>query len=173
MKNNLVVHSSLGSVTIPLKDYDHFQICKQTAHLIFIQSLDRKKDLVSFFDRNSKKMKSIPKTSTKIQAFQNRIGAKGFFCSLRVVGIGYRVFLVNDILSFKLGFSHFIHVQIPKSIRVFLPEQTCICFYGLDHNQVTQIASQIQQLKKPSPYKGKGLQKDNNPIRYKVGKKKS
>lgn len=81
----------------------------------------------------------------------------GFFKYLRITGIGYRTFLVGNVLTLKLGFSHFYKVQIPKSVKVFLPEPTLICFYGVDKNQVTQIAAKVRLIKKPSPYKGKGL----------------
>lgn len=99
---------------------------------------------------------------------------RGFFTYLRIVGIGYRVFLnQNDgSLTFKLGFSHLYKVKIPNDVKVFLPEPTLLCFYGLDKNQVTQIAAKIRQLKKPSPYKGKGIRILNSAIKLKQTKKK-
>mgnify|MGYP000197494973 CR=1 FL=1 len=99
--------------------------------------------------------------------------SRGFFTYLRLVGVGFRVFLVKNQLTFKLGFSHFVKVTIPSSIRVFLPEPTLICFYGLDKNQVTQIAAKIKEIKPPSPYKGKGIRVLDSQVRIKVGKKKS
>lgn len=99
--------------------------------------------------------------------------SRGYFTYLRLFGVGYRVFLVKDILTLKLGFSHFVKIQIPESIRVFLPEPTLICFYGLDKNQVTQIAAKVQQIKPPSPYKGKGIRVLDAQIKIKTGKKKS
>lgn len=99
--------------------------------------------------------------------------SRGYFTYLRLIGVGYRVFLVKNQLTFKLGFSHFVKVTIPSSIRVFLPEPTLICFYGLDKNQVTQIAAKIKEIKPPSPYKGKGIRILDAQVRIKVGKKKS
>ena len=99
--------------------------------------------------------------------------SRGYFTYLRLFGVGYRVFLVKDTLTFKLGFSHFVKIKIPASIRVFLPEPTLICFYGLDKNQVTQIAAKVQQIKPPSPYKGKGIRVLDAQIKLKIGKKKS
>ena len=98
---------------------------------------------------------------------------KGFFTYLKITGVGYRVFLTDNILTFKLGFSHFVKVQVPESVRVFLPEPTLVCFYGVDKNQVTQVAAKVQQLKPPSPYKGKGIRRLNTSLRLKPGKKKS
>ena len=99
--------------------------------------------------------------------------SRGYFTYLRLIGVGYRVFLVQNQLTFKLGFSHFVKVTVPSSIRVFLPEPTLICFYGLDKNQVTQIAAKIKEIKPPSPYKGKGIRILDAQVRIKVGKKKS
>lgn len=107
--------------------------------------------------------------------------SRGYLTYLRVVGIGFRVFFhskkentnLGNMLTFKLGFSHLVKVQIPNSIQVFLPEPTLICLYGLDKNQVTQIAAKIQQIKKPSVYKGKGIRLLDVPVRLKTGKKKS
>ena len=99
--------------------------------------------------------------------------SRGFFTYLRVVGVGYRTFLAQGTLTLKLGFSHFVKVDIPKSVQIFLPEPTLICLYGLDKNQITQIAATIRQIKPPSPYKGKGIRTINSKIRLKTGKKKS
>lgn len=121
-------------------------------------------------NRKAKAKKSIISSlyEQKIQGV-----SRGYFTYLRLFGVGYRVFLVKDILTFKLGFSHFVKIKIPASIRVFLPEPTLICFYGLDKNQVTQIAAKVQQIKPPSPYKGKGIRVLDTQIKLKIGKKKS
>lgn len=99
--------------------------------------------------------------------------SRGYFTYLRLVGVGYRVFLINNTLTFKLGFSHFIKIVVPSSIRVFLPEPTLICIYGLDKNEVTQIGAKVQEIKRPSPYKGKGIRVLDAEIKLKIGKKKS
>jgi ribosomal protein L6P/L9E len=99
--------------------------------------------------------------------------SRGYFTYLRLVGVGYRVFLINNTLTFKLGFSHLIKIVVPSSIRVFLPEPTLICIYGLDKNEVTQIGAKVQEIKRPSPYKGKGIRVLDAEIKLKIGKKKS
>lgn len=114
-----------------------------------------------------------PSMITSVYAQKVQGVSRGFFTYLKITGIGYRVFLVGDVLTFKLGFSHFVKVQVPASVKVFLPEPTFICFYGLDLNQVTQVAAKIQQIKPPSPYKGKGIRLFDRSIRLKTGKKKS
>jgi large subunit ribosomal protein L6 len=62
---------------------------------------------------------------------------------------------------------------VPSSIRVFLPEPTLICIYGLDKNEVTQIGAKVQEIKRPSPYKGNGIRVLDAEIKLKIGKKKS
>jgi large subunit ribosomal protein L6 len=99
--------------------------------------------------------------------------SRGFITYLRIFGVGYRVFFSKNILTLKLGFSHFVKIRIPNSIQIFLPEPTLICLYGLDKNEVTQIAATIQQIKPPSPYKGKGIRILDSSVRLKIGKKKS
>lgn len=95
---------------------------------------------------------------------------------MRIVGVGYRAEIINNktnqILCFKIGLSHNFQYDIPKSIRVFLVEPTLICLYGIDKNQVTQIAAKIRQIKPPSVYKGKGIRLINEVIVTKAGKRK-
>lgn len=98
--------------------------------------------------------------------------SQGYFTYLRIHGVGYRVYLTKRTLTFKLGFSHQVKVEVPNSIQVFLPEPTLIYLYGIDKNEVTQTAAIIQSIKKPSPYKGKGIRLLNSEILLKTAKKK-
>nr|AST08892.1 ribosomal protein L6 [Micractinium conductrix] len=98
--------------------------------------------------------------------------SRGFLIYLKIVGIGYRASLQNESLLLKLGYSHDILYQIPLSIKIFLVDPTLICLFGIDKNQVTQIAAKIRKLRKPSAYKGKGIRLINEKILLKQGKKK-
>lgn len=98
--------------------------------------------------------------------------SQGFLLYLRIVGIGYRCFLTNQTLTLKVGYSHDVKFRIPESIRIFLLEPTLICLFGIDKNQVTQLAAQIRQIKPPSPYKGKGIRLLNETVFIKQGKQK-
>jgi large subunit ribosomal protein L6 len=75
-------------------------------------------------------------------------------------------------LRLKVGFSHDLVFQIPDSIRLFLIEPTLICLYGIDKNQVTQIASKIREIQPPSVYKGKGIAFSEEVVILKQGKRK-
>lgn len=97
---------------------------------------------------------------------------RGFLIYLKIQGIGYRAHLQENKLHLKLGFSHDIVYQLPSSIKIFLLDPTVICLFGLDKNQVTQIAAKIRQLRRPSVYKGKGIRFINEQVLLKQGKKK-
>nr|QGT76956.1 ribosomal protein L6 [Micractinium pusillum] len=97
---------------------------------------------------------------------------RGFLVYLKILGIGYRASLQNDTLLLKLGYSHDIMYKVPSSIKLFLLEPTVICLFGLDKNQVTQIATKIRNLRPPSVYKGKGIRLINEKVFLKQGKKK-
>lgn len=75
-------------------------------------------------------------------------------------------------LFFKVGFSHDFKYMCPSSVRVFTKQQTLICIYGIDRNQVSTIAAKIRMIKKPSVYKGKGIIFLNEKITLKQGKRK-
>lgn len=108
---------------------------------------------------------------------QNKIYGvtRGFLIYIRIIGVGYRAQLQgieNQILYLKVGFSHDIKFEVPKAVRAFLLEPTLICLYGIDKNQLTQIASKIKKIKIPSVYKGKGIRLVNEKIILKTGKKR-
>ena len=90
----------------------------------------------------------------------------------KIIGIGYRASLNNDILLLKLGYSHDLLYRIPPSIKLFLVDPTVICLFGVDKNQITQIAAKIRGFRPPSAYKGKGIRLVNENILVKQGKKK-
>ena len=98
--------------------------------------------------------------------------SRGFLVYLRIVGIGYRAHIENKTLFLKLGFSHDVLYKIPDSVRIFLLEPTLLCLFGIDKNQITQVAAKIRQLRKPSAYKGKGIRLLNEKIVLKAGKRK-
>ena len=110
--------------------------------------------------------------------------SRGFLMYLKIVGIGYRANLSSKIIQvnlekqniqtlfLKLGYSHDIVYKIPLSIRVFLLDPTLVCLFGIDKNQITQIAAQIRNLRRPTVYKGKGIRLLNEKILLKAGKRK-
>ena len=85
-------------------------------------------------------------------------------------GIGYKADVTGSELVMKLGFSHQVKVAIPKELKV-TSEKNIIAVSGIDKELVGRYIAEIRALKKPEPYKGKGLRYDNEVIRRKEGKK--
>ena len=97
----------------------------------------------------------------------------GFLVNLRIVGVGYRAFLDSDQrLLFKLGYSHNYKYQVPEGLRAFLLEPTLLCLFGIDKNQVSQVASLIRGFKPPERYKGKGIRFTTEKVSLAQGKRK-
>jgi large subunit ribosomal protein L6 len=89
---------------------------------------------------------------------------------LIVEGIGFKSDVKGDELNLSLGFSHPIAVAIPAGLKV-TAEKSGITIVGIDKELVGRFAAEIRSLKKPEPYKGKGIRYDNEVIRRKQGKK--
>lgn len=119
---------------------------------------------------------SVSKASSGLlkKILQNKIHGvtRGYLVYLKIVGIGYRVSLENNMLVFKVGFSHDVLYTVPSSIRVFVLDPTEICLFGIEKNQVTQIASILRNIRKPTVYKGKGIRLSTEKIQLKTGKRK-
>ena len=97
---------------------------------------------------------------------------EGFTKSLIVNGVGYRASVSDGILTLQLGYSHDIKLAIPKDLEVKCTKPTEIDISGIDKQKVGQFASEIRSLRKPEPYKGKGVRYSDEVIRRKEGKKK-
>ena len=97
---------------------------------------------------------------------------QGFTKSLIVNGVGYRASVSDGIITLQLGYSHDIKLAIPKDLEVKCTKPTEIAISGIDKQKVGQFASEIRSLRKPEPYKGKGVRYSDEIIRRKEGKKK-
>jgi large subunit ribosomal protein L6 len=95
---------------------------------------------------------------------------EGFEKRLEIVGIGYRVQLAGRNLTFSLGYSHPIVFPLPDGVQADVDKQTTIVLRGVDKHLVGQTAAQIRALRRPDPYKGKGIRYADEVVRRKVGK---
>jgi large subunit ribosomal protein L6 len=95
--------------------------------------------------------------------------SQGFSKQLEINGVGYRVALQGTDLKFNLGFSHDVIFKLPQGITAAI-EQNKITISGIDKQQVGQVAAEIRALKKPEPYKGKGIKYADERIIRKSGK---
>jgi large subunit ribosomal protein L6 len=95
----------------------------------------------------------------------------GFERKLEIVGIGYRAQVQGKSLQLALGYSHPVIFQLPEGIQAEVDKQVSITIKGVDKALVGQTAAKIRELRKPDPYKGKGIKYSDEHIRRKVGKK--
>lgn len=95
--------------------------------------------------------------------------SQGFARKLEINGVGYRVSMAGTDLKFNLGFSHDVMYKLPHGINASI-EQNVITISGIDKQQVGQVAAEIRSLKKPEPYKGKGIKYVDERILRKSGK---
>lgn len=96
---------------------------------------------------------------------------EGFEKKLEIVGIGYRAQLQGRALQLTLGYSHPVIFPLPEGIQAEMDKQTSVTIRGADKELVGQTAAKLRALRKPDPYKGKGIRYVGEMIRRKVGKK--
>jgi large subunit ribosomal protein L6 len=95
---------------------------------------------------------------------------EGFRKDLDIVGIGYRAEVKGRQVTFALGYSHPIVLDIPQGIDIAVDKQTHITVTGIDRQLVGQVAANIRRLRKPDPYKQKGIRFTGEVLKKKVGK---
>ena len=94
----------------------------------------------------------------------------GYSKTMEIVGVGYRVQAKGRDLEFALGYSHPVPVTAPDGITFRVETPTRFVVEGIDKQMVGEVAAQIRKLRKPDPYKGKGVRYQGEQIRRKVGK---
>ncbi|MDD2585974.1 MAG: 50S ribosomal protein L6 [Syntrophomonadaceae bacterium] len=94
----------------------------------------------------------------------------GFEKKLELIGVGYRAQMQGKKLVISIGFSHPVEVDAPEGIEFEVPAATKITIKGIDKQLVGNTAAHIRAIRKPEPYKGKGIKYDNEVIRRKAGK---
>ena len=95
---------------------------------------------------------------------------EGFTKELEIVGVGYRAQAQGAGLELALGFSHPVRIAAPDGIEFEVPVPTRIIVRGIDKEQVGQVAADIRKIRKPEPYKGKGVRYAGEYIQRKAGK---
>jgi len=95
----------------------------------------------------------------------------GFEKRLEIQGVGYRASMKGSDLEILVGYSHPVLVSPPENIQFEVPTPTQIVVKGIDKQRVGQIAAEIRAIRKPEPYKGKGIRYEGEVVRRKVGKR--
>jgi large subunit ribosomal protein L6 len=94
----------------------------------------------------------------------------GYTKTLEIVGTGYRVQARGSNLEFALGYSHPVVVEAPEGITFRVETPTRLAVEGIDKQKVGEVAANIRKLRKPDPYKGKGVRYQGEVVRRKAGK---
>ncbi|MBM7416008.1 large subunit ribosomal protein L6 [Rhodococcus sp. PvP016] len=94
----------------------------------------------------------------------------GYTTKMEIHGVGYRVALKGSDLEFALGYSHPVPITAPDGITFAVETPTRFSVSGIDKQKVGQISANIRRLRRPDPYKGKGVRYEGEQIRRKVGK---
>jgi len=118
-------------------------------------------------ERNSRSLHGLTRTLIS----NNIVGVtEGYKKGLEVVGTGYRVTAKGSSVEFALGYSHPITVEPPAGIEFTVEGNTKLTVSGISKQAVGEVAAQIRKLRKPEPYKGKGVRYEGENVRRKAGK---
>lgn len=88
---------------------------------------------------------------------------------MEVIGVGYKVAVKGNVIELSVGFSHPVLVELPKGLEAKVEGQK-LTISGIDKEMVGEMAARIRRIRKPEPYKGKGIKYENEVIRRKAGK---
>ena len=95
---------------------------------------------------------------------------KGYEKKLEIVGVGYLAAVQKGVLQLRVGFANEVQMPIPAGLTVTCPDQTHVVIKGIDKQMVGQFAAEVRAVRKPEPYKGKGIRYDGEVVRRKAGK---
>lgn len=96
--------------------------------------------------------------------------SQGYEKKLEIQGVGYLGAIAGDVLQLRVGFANEVHKKIPADVQVTCPDQTHIVIKGTDKQKVGQFAAEVRAVRKPEPYKGKGIRYEGEQVRRKAGK---
>jgi large subunit ribosomal protein L6 len=95
---------------------------------------------------------------------------EGYEKRLEIQGVGYLAAVQKDEVQLRVGFANEVHKRIPPGITVTCPDQTHVVIKGIDKQKVGQFAAELRAVRKPEPYKGKGVRYEGEQVRRKAGK---
>lgn len=139
----------------------------------FSAELDIKKDnnqIVVERSSDSKRHKSLHGLNRTLIANMITGVSRGFQKVLEIVGVGYRATKKGEALELQVGYSHPVVISKREGIQYEVPTPTKIIVKGVDKELVGQVAAEIRSVRKPEPYKGKGIRYEGEHVRHKVGK---
>jgi len=150
----LEVTGPKGTLTVPIPAGVH------------VKQADGRLDLV----RDSDQQSALHGLTRALAANAVQGVSTGFTRELDIVGIGYRADVKGKVATFTLGYSHPIEVLLPDGVDLKIDKQTHLVLSGHDKQMLGQVAANIRALRKPDPYKNKGIRYTGEQLRKKVGK---
>lgn len=155
-KNNIYVKGPLGEINRYFSDKIRIEINDKKITLAPVKNIEENKAL----------------WGTCASHLLNMVNGvtKGFEKKLMIEGVGFKAQLEGQKISFSLGYSHPVKMDIPEGVKVQI-EKNIISISGIDKEKVSLFAAILRNLKKPEPYKGKGIKYIDEIIRKKTGKK--
>lgn len=144
------------------------ELIQDIHHFIKVEKKDNQL-LISVAQPQEKKQRSLWGLFRRLIANMILGVTQGFSKQLEINGVGYKAAVTGEVLNLHLGYSHPVEFQIPKDIEIKV-EKNLITIAGADKHLVGQVAAEIRLLRKPEPYKGKGIKYINEVVRRKVGK---
>ncbi len=155
--NNITVKSSKGELSLNFSD------------LVKVEVKDK---VISVIKKQETTEANIMAGTTNSHIYNMLEGvSKGFTKELEAVGVGYRFALQGNKLVVSAGYSNNINVEIPSDIKITSPSNTEIVISGIDKQKVSEFAANVRKIRKPEPYKGKGIRYKGEHVRRKEGKK--
>jgi large subunit ribosomal protein L6 len=155
--NKVIVKGPKGELKFDL--FDGFKV-KQNDNQIIIEK-----------ENGSKELNQLYGTANSV-ILNMLIGvSEGFKKDLEIIGVGYRFQLKGNQLVINAGFSHPVEIDIPSSIEVEQKSNTEITIKGINKEEVGEFAANVRKIRKPEPYKGKGIRYKDEYVRRKEGKK--
>ena len=152
---NVVVTGEKGQLTVPIHELVKLEIEGSVAKVLRINE--------------TKMAKSIHGLTRSLVANAIEGVTKGFQKQLEIIGVGYRAAVENNILTLKVGFSHDVVIE-PREGITFDVKKNIVSVSGIDKQLVGQVSAEIRKVRKPEPYKGKGIKYVGEKIIRKVGK---
>ena len=154
--NSIVVTGPKGSVTNPVPPGIRFE--------------KKEKELLAIRQDDSGPQKAYHGLARALVANAVRGVTEGFTRELDIVGVGFRAEMKKNSVIFTLGFSHPIEYPLPPGITATVDKQTHLVLTGVDRQLIGQTAANMRALKKPDPYKQKGIRYTNERLKKKAGK---
>ncbi len=154
----VTVEGSLGKLERELRPEVHVSYDEDTKSVVVTRSND---------DRHSRAFHGLSRA-----LIQNMVDgvSKGYEKRLEIVGVGYLAAVQDDKLQLRVGFANEIEKTIPQGLEVTCPDQSHIVIKGCDKQLVGQFAAEVRSVRKPEPYKGKGVRYQGEYVKIKPGK---